>query len=70
MTNATKLKTKFNGRVSVRILCSDCAVAEIRQTVEAGIYSEESAVSQSEMALFAFPSCDVCEASFAVAAVR
>jgi hypothetical protein len=70
MTKATKFKTKFNGRVSIRILCEDCLKESVASTVEAGIFSEESAVSEAEMSLFAFPSCDVCEVSFAVAAVR
>ena len=69
MTDARKFVIKNNGRISARILCDDCCKVEIRQTVEAGIYSEEATLNAAEFAALEFPWCDICEASFKGVAV-
>jgi uncharacterized Fe-S cluster-containing protein len=69
MTQGYKFKTKFNGKVSVRALCEDCLKESVYETVVAGIYSDTSSISAAELAVFAFPSCDVCDATFTVATV-
>jgi len=64
MIEAYKFVVKNNGLMSVRNLCADCVKEEIRITVDAGIYSEESRTTIAELRAMPFPSCDVCEASF------
>jgi hypothetical protein len=66
MAVATKFQVKTGeATYSTRILCEDCHKEAVYATYLTETPSVSSGLSIAELKALPFPSCDVCEASFA-----
>jgi hypothetical protein len=66
MAVATKFQVAYSDEsYSTRVLCEDCLKEAVYSTYLTETPSVASPVTLAELKAMPFPSCDVCEASFA-----